>query len=118
MQKAISFGNKQFQDKHSGYIDIIINETHPHISLSRPFTLKQHQISAFVKNLHKNLKLIDPFVIDASPSMFTLMNDSKTRGFICLPVCLGLEKFQNIIKIIDTELKAFHKSSYYEVIFV
>jgi hypothetical protein len=63
-------------------------ENDPHISLSRPLFLKQHQLDSFSSLLKKNLANEKAFTISFA-QISQLTNDDKTRSFITLEIGQG-----------------------------
>ena len=101
----------------------------PHISISRPFALRSHQIQPFVALLASEVvrafglagTCIDKgssaaaTYVDISSRVYTLYNDTGRRGFLCLPVERDYSKVLPIlVKATDAALRAFQKEGYYE----
>ena len=88
-----------------------------HISLSRPFYLQQQSISSFVEHVRKVLAPHSPIPVtfDLSNSEI-LVNDEKTRSFLTIPAAQSSQNAPIIrmIRSIDTVMKRFGQSEYYE----
>lgn len=71
----------------------------PHISLSRPFVLRRHQIEPFADLLKTNLKgKFNPFnVLFSEYEWFA--NDDRTRSFLSLAVSSGSNAVNNRKKL-------------------
>jgi hypothetical protein len=76
------------KDQISKYITNLNIESDPHISLSRPLFLKQHQLDSFASLLKKNLANEKAFTISFA-QISQLTNDDKTRSFITLEIGQG-----------------------------
>ena len=88
-----------------------------HISLSRPFYLQQQSISSFVEHVRKVLAPHSPIPVTfdlSNPEI--LVNDEKTRSFLTIPAAQSSQNAPIIrmIRSIDTVMKRFGQSEYYE----
>lgn len=97
-----------------------ILEENPHISLCRPFALRSHQIQPFVDRLGLEIAQALGFIkqnkyhVDLSSAAYRLVNDTGTRGFVCLPVDRDYsEILPSLVTAVDAALKSFQKPSYY-----
>lgn len=84
-----------------------------HISLSRSFFLRLHQIHAFVNKFHSELSPMKPIDITFG-SFVVLENDEKTRGFIAAVLEEGSTNVTNAISMVDSACESFQLSSYYD----
>lgn len=88
-----------------------------HMSLSRPFYLQQQSISNFVEHVRKVLAPHSPIPVTvdlSNPEI--LVNDEKTRSFLTIPAAQISQNAPIIrmIRSIDTVMKRFGQSEYYE----
>ena len=108
-------------------------EKEPHISLVKPFFLRSHQIESFASRLSQEVHDIfhthihgkpgqgktkkDP-ALEVSSKWYTLVNETRNREFLCLPVCEVLSNrgfLDLLVGAVDTCMSAFQKETYYPV---
>mmetsp|Transcript_55581 Transcript_55581/g.130190 ORF Transcript_55581/g.130190 Transcript_55581/m.130190 type:complete len:266 (-) Transcript_55581:71-868(-) len=83
-----------------------------HISVSRTFALRRHQIESLVQDLKTQLKSIPSFEIQLSGSE-VLTNDDKTRSFVVVRLTAGVEKMRSVIRAVDRTLARWQIEPYY-----
>jgi len=111
---ALLRGRAVQQNSHAFKEIIAEKEEELHISLSRTFALREHQIEPFIEVLATNLKKQRKkfFVTLLGFEWFT--NDEKTRSFFSLSLDTGLEKTLSLISGVDEVLKQFGLPLYYK----
>mmetsp|Transcript_20092 Transcript_20092/g.28879 ORF Transcript_20092/g.28879 Transcript_20092/m.28879 type:complete len:257 (-) Transcript_20092:106-876(-) len=94
----------------------VIWEKFPHVSLSKPFVLRHHQIESFLQLLHRAISAtkktsVDTFIFS---EYCILTNDTRTRTFLCIPIDDPSHVLSGLIKAVDEVLESFRQPSYYE----
>jgi len=84
-----------------------------HLSVSRTFALRRHQIEPLVQDLKARLKTIPSFEIEMC-GWDVLSNDDATRSFVVIPLRSGLEKLRSIVRAVDRTLARWRIEPYYE----
>jgi hypothetical protein len=85
-----------------------------HVSLSKPFTLRHHQIDYFINGLKNEVCVLYPLKYSVKPEYYILLNETKTRLFLCLPIDDQLQNnFPTLIQAIDSTLIKYKKEKYY-----
>jgi Uncharacterised conserved protein len=96
----------------------IVQETLPHISLSKPFVLRQHYIDAFVGALQRSLSCRiskhERHTVDLQPAYNVLANDTETRAFVCIPITDRADILKRLLVAVDEVLTEFKQPTYYE----
>jgi len=102
--------------KDSALSDGIAVESDPHVSLSRPFSLRYHQIAPFIQQLACELKGIhkSSFTLPVYNEYTLLYNDSHTRQFVCVPIHDRTGDLGKLVAATDRTMKRFQKQCYYE----
>ena len=94
-----------------------------HISLSRTFAVRSHQITPFInklgteisKNMTSHALNNISKCIELSSATYTLQNDKGTREFVCLPVERDYgDTLPSLVQACDAALSAFKKEKYYD----
>lgn len=86
-----------------------------HLSLSRPFSLRRHEIDQMVTALRDACSLLDPFHISFGMSSWCLLpSEDQDRTFLALNVLEGCEELDNLVCEIDKVMGRFGKPTYYE----
>jgi hypothetical protein len=94
-----------------------IGESSLHISLSKEFGLRYHQIQVFKERLEASWPKILRFKIAVLPQYQLLWNEEKTKLFQCLLLHEDdTQQIMQLIKHIDNILSEFSQPRYYEVI--
>ena len=88
-------------------------EEQPHISLSRPFALRYHQIQPLVTEITKRLGAAHKFEV-CMPRCTLLRNDDGTRVFGALVVEKGCGAVLSLIRSVDSALESFGLQTYYK----
>ncbi len=83
-----------------------------HISLSRTFALRRHQIEPLVALLAERLRAVPRFPAALRGGRI-YANDERTRTFAGLRVCDGQERMRRLIAATDTALRAYRQPPYY-----
>jgi len=79
-----------------------------HISLSRTFPMRHHQIQLFIEMVEKKFQELNPARFSASLGSFSYFhNDEKTRCFLSINVTEGKNEMVALIRIIDSVLREF-----------
>ena len=85
-----------------------------HVSLSKPFTLRHHQIEHFINDLKDEVCVLYPLKYSVKPEYYILLNETKTRLFLCLPIDDHLQSnFPSLIQSVDNTLVKYKKDKYY-----
>ncbi len=86
-----------------------------HISLSKLFMLKYHQIDSFVETLNKTIKVskISSFSLELYPEYKELVNESKNRLFLSIPIEDRGKQLLKLVERIDETMKKYHLPTYY-----
>lgn len=84
-----------------------------HISLSRPFALRYHQIQPLVTEVTKRFTSTRKFEV-CMPECILLGNDDKSRMFASLRVDKGKSTITSLIKQVDEAISLFGLTPYYE----
>ncbi len=97
-----------------------------HISLAKPFYLQKQSIQPFINDLKKRLSLVPIMSVqfdtnynsctEASSKWEILVNESKTRSFLTIPVCSSDHKsrcLKELISIIDPVMIKYGLECYY-----
>ncbi len=85
----------------------------PHVSLSRAFALRRHQIRAYVAALAAALRRAAPFSVrlSAAPSLF--VNESRSRSFVALRLEAGEPSVRALLAAVDGVQAAFGREAYF-----
>ncbi|CAM9356542.1 unnamed protein product, partial [Discosporangium mesarthrocarpum] len=105
-------------DRHllgGGPVEVVVNDFESegvqHLSLSKTFVLRAHQIQSFNKALAESVK----FTIVVTGDYDVLVNEDRTRSFLCLRTAGGSRQVQGLVDKVDQLLKRYNKPTYYEV---
>ncbi|ELP85367.1 hypothetical protein EIN_086390 [Entamoeba invadens IP1] len=83
----------------------------PHITISREFSLRDHQISVFVRTLRRLVRSIPEFQVSLTDFVY-LKNPENNTEF--LSVVAVSESFSKLLDVVDSVLLAFCKEKYNE----
>jgi len=93
---------------------VIVPTERLHVSLSKSFTLRHHQIDNFVNDLKDEICVLYPLRYSIKPEYYILLNETKTRLFLCLPIDDHLQdNFPNLVQAVDKTLSKYKKEKYY-----
>eukprot|EP01029_Cantina_marsupialis_P028199 TRINITY_DN775850_c0_g1_i1.p1 TRINITY_DN775850_c0_g1~~TRINITY_DN775850_c0_g1_i1.p1 ORF type:complete len:251 (-),score=52.81 TRINITY_DN775850_c0_g1_i1:230-982(-) len=84
-----------------------------HLSLSKPFVLRKHHISSFVKKLKHSLKGITPFTMRMTDASI-FVNEDKSRSFLVFNGTKGRIKLIQVTKLIDVILREYKQEPYFD----
>ncbi len=94
-----------------------------HISLSKSFVLRSHQIQPFLASLSETFNtlfqasspssLSEDHMVDVYSDSFTLDNDTKSRRFLCVEVDDFKESLKTLVKQVDCVMSDYQKEKYY-----
>ncbi|CAN0122973.1 unnamed protein product, partial [Hapterophycus canaliculatus] len=87
-----------------------------HLSLSKTTVLRAHQVEPFVEGLKEVVKSSRSFAASVVSGYDVLVNEDKTRSFVCLKVRGGREMILKLIAKVDPLMRKFKQAEYYEVI--
>lgn len=93
---------------HGRSVDIPV-----HISLSRGFGLRIHQIEPFMAQLARAVGAVYRFTLILSRP-FVFPNDDGSRTFFALSVEDGCDSVLKLIQAVDSAVTAFHQPEYYK----
>ena len=85
-----------------------------HISLSREFVLKKHQIQPFVEGLKHEIEHMAPFSVAVMDDVAVHVNDFHTRSFLALKASGGSENVTRLIEHVNLVAQTFSVPSYYD----
>ncbi|CAM9487822.1 unnamed protein product [Ectocarpus fasciculatus] len=98
--------------------EVVMNDMDPsgrqHLSLSKTTALRAHQIDPFVRGLKEAVKSSRSFTASFVSGYDVLVNEDKTRSFVCLRVRGGRQMVLSLIAKVDPLMRRFNKSEYYE----
>jgi 2'-5' RNA ligase len=83
-----------------------------HVSLSRTFAVRRHQIEPLVALLTERLRAVPRFPAALRGGRI-YSNDERTRTFAGLRVCAGQERMRRLIAATDAALRAYRQPPYY-----
>eukprot|EP01031_Cornospumella_fuschlensis_P037491 gene37491-45528_t len=88
---------------------------HPHISLSRPFTLEYIQIESLLKLLSSEIRSFPRFPISLELRRYSVfLNESGSTAFLCLLVAAETTKrLRGLVRAADTSLAAFGQKPFF-----
>ena len=93
---------------------VIIPPDKLHVSLSKPFALRHHQIEHFINDLKNEVCVLYPLKYLIKPEYYILLNETKTRLFLCLPIDDHLQgNLSKLIQSVDNTLVKYKKDKYY-----
>eukprot|EP00903_Cladosiphon_okamuranus_P007575 g7349.t1 len=113
-------GSKNFQASSKGTKppDVVMNDMDPagqqHLSLSKTSVLRAHQIEPFVEGLKEAVKSSRSFIASVVSGYDVLVNEDKTRSFVCLRVRGGRQMVLKLIAKVDPLMRRFKQLEYYE----
>eukprot|EP00638_Chattonella_subsalsa_P002077 CAMPEP_0117745468 /NCGR_PEP_ID=MMETSP0947-20121206/7373_1 /TAXON_ID=44440 /ORGANISM="Chattonella subsalsa, Strain CCMP2191" /LENGTH=279 /DNA_ID=CAMNT_0005562615 /DNA_START=29 /DNA_END=868 /DNA_ORIENTATION=- len=90
------------------------SEGYQHLSLSKCFYLRAHLIEPFQRDLKRALEASRRFTFEVMEDYQVLVNEQKTRSFLCLNVGGGEAHLANLISRIDPVLLKYKAEAYYE----
>ncbi|CAM9477318.1 unnamed protein product [Ectocarpus sp. 12 AP-2014] len=100
--------------------EVVMNDMDPsgrqHLSLSKTAALRAHQIDPFVRGLKEAVKSSRSFTASFVSGYDVLVNEDKTRSFVCLRVRGGRQMVLSLIAKVDPLMRRFKQSEYYKVI--
>jgi len=85
-----------------------------HISLSRAFTLREHQLESFRRDIKEALGNISSFQITFDSECIVFPNDERTTSFACALVEVGKEAICDVIQKVNQVMHAYSKRTYYK----
>jgi len=86
-----------------------------HVSLSKPFFLRRHELDPFEVALRDAVADTSPFTIVLAPHGWTLLgSDDKDRAFLVLGIEEGAEELEELVERVDQALARFGRPPYYE----
>lgn len=88
------------------------HELPPHISLSRSFSVRHHQIGALSQRLQTAASTTPAFEVGIGDPCF-LVNEARSRSFLALRVIMGLDSVHSLLSAVDAALAEFGKPKYY-----
>lgn len=112
-ERAISKLSDALKDGPQGRCLHPIKSSDFHISLSRPFVLREHHIKPFLVGLRKHLATVRRFNYTLGGERL-LSNDDGTRSFASVLVAEGAPQFRCLIDILNHLLKEFRQRPYYK----
>mmetsp|Transcript_54547 Transcript_54547/g.111287 ORF Transcript_54547/g.111287 Transcript_54547/m.111287 type:complete len:256 (-) Transcript_54547:53-820(-) len=83
-----------------------------HLSLSRTFALRRHQIEPLVQHLKSQLRTLPCFEVELAGAD-VLANDDRTRSFVGLKLKAGTEKMRGLVRAVDRSLTKWDVEPYY-----
>ncbi|KAJ2091372.1 poly(U)-specific 3'-to-5' RNA exonuclease [Coemansia sp. S100] len=86
----------------------------PHISLTRPFYLPEHQIAGFVRELEACLGGLGPFAVGFG-QISTYVNERQDRGFVAVDVDYGEESVRRVLDRVDRLMEKFGQRKFFRV---
>ncbi|KAJ2737028.1 poly(U)-specific 3'-to-5' RNA exonuclease [Coemansia sp. BCRC 34962] len=84
----------------------------PHISLTRPFYLPEHQIAGFVCELESCLRGLDPLAVGLE-RISTYVNEKQDRGFVAVDVGYGGESVRRVLDRVDHLMVRFGQRGFF-----
>ena len=90
---------------------------HWHVSLSKPFTLRFHQIEPFLIKLAfylKRVRLLLNTFLSIYPEYTILSNEDSTKSFLCIPIDDGDGSLKKLVDCVDSALGDFGQPRYFE----
>jgi len=106
-QGAESFIRKLDSDKEVHRIE------HPHVSLSRPFLLNEHQFESFTSSVFNQFEGEAKFSISCT-SWKVYLSENMSRRFASLVTSAGNPRILVLIKKLDPVITGFQQKPYYE----
>ncbi|CAM9501680.1 unnamed protein product, partial [Choristocarpus tenellus] len=101
-------------------VEVVVNDLEStsvqHLSLSKTFVLRAHQIQPFTAALGKAVENTRRFTIVVTGKYDVLVNEDKTRSFLCLRTVGGTRQVLDLIDKVDLLLQKYRQPTYYEVI--
>mmetsp|Transcript_23235 Transcript_23235/g.39365 ORF Transcript_23235/g.39365 Transcript_23235/m.39365 type:complete len:297 (+) Transcript_23235:115-1005(+) len=88
-----------------------------HVSLSRPFVLRHHQIQPFLRILHKSLLTcpVLPISCEVYAEYTMLKNDTNTRSFVSIPLEDRLKSLETLVtRGVNVALQEMRQPLYYD----
>lgn len=84
----------------------------PHVSLSRTFALREHQIEGFVRAIQEKLEPYRKFEISAR-YLRLFRSENQSRIFAALLTDRGSDRIKNMIQAVDEVVESFQGPPYY-----
>ncbi|CAM9517087.1 unnamed protein product [Scytosiphon promiscuus] len=104
--------------RRDGPPEVVMNSMEPsgqqHLSLSKTAVLRAHQIAPFVEGLKEAVKSSRSFLASVVSGYDVLVNEDKSRSFVCLRVRGGREMILKLIAKVDPLMRKFKQAEYYE----
>ncbi|CAM9168680.1 unnamed protein product, partial [Pylaiella littoralis] len=98
--------------------EVVMNDMNPlgqqHLSLSKTTALRAHHIEPFVQGLKEAVKSSRSFTASVVAGYDVLVNDDKTRSFVCLRVRGGRQMVLKLIAKVDPLMRRFKQAAYYK----
>ncbi|TIA81137.1 hypothetical protein E3P98_02217 [Wallemia ichthyophaga] len=118
LQKILSEIYQHFTYKYKSLHSLFPNdpdvENDCYISLSRPLSLRYHQLKKFNSDVGSVSKHHRPITISFS-HLTVLYNDNKTRAFVVIPVVAGYSDLKRLVdELDDGPIDAHHQEKYYD----
>jgi len=86
-----------------------------HLSLSRPFSLRRHELEPFEAALRETTADMEPFTVVLPRYKWSLLgSDDHERTFLVLDVEEGEEELQELVEKVDQAMTRFGRPQYYE----
>ncbi|KAJ2798826.1 poly(U)-specific 3'-to-5' RNA exonuclease [Coemansia furcata] len=86
----------------------------PHISLTRPFYLPEHQIAGFVRELESCLGALGPIAVGFE-RISTYMNERQDQGFVAVDVDYGAESVQRVLDRVNHLMERYGQRKFFRV---
>ncbi|KAJ1861205.1 poly(U)-specific 3'-to-5' RNA exonuclease [Coemansia sp. RSA 486] len=83
-----------------------------HVSLTRPFYVQEHQISAFVEALQTSVRGYGQFAVGFE-RVSTYVNERGNRGFVALDVGAGRNSIGGLLDRVDRVMERMGKREFY-----
>eukprot|EP00752_Nemacystus_decipiens_P003160 g2925.t3 len=110
--------NRETSTRETAPPEVVMNDMDPagqqHLSLSKTTVLRAHQIEPFVQGLKEAVRSSRSFVASVVSGYDVLVNEDKTRSFVCLRVRGGRQMILNLIAKVDPLMRRFKQPEYYE----
>ncbi|KAJ2864367.1 poly(U)-specific 3'-to-5' RNA exonuclease [Coemansia aciculifera] len=84
----------------------------PHISLTRPFYLPEHQIAGFVRELESCLNGLGPLAVGFG-RISTYVNERQDRGFVAADVDYGEESVRRVLDHVNRLMEKFGQRKFF-----
>ena len=85
----------------------------PHISLSKTFVLREHQIDSFIKDVQAQFSGFGNFQIKCA-GISSFLSENKSRVFASALVRQGKKRVIQLIQRMDTIMQEYSKPTYFQ----